>query len=980
MPSNLRARRIALAVFIGMTLVLLGAGYWYYQAEKAEIIREKYQTLAAIGELKVKQIQQWRKNFEIDAWRAAKDPYLVQATLRFLADPAGEKAREEMKQHLEGEVPYGEYTGFFLTDPDGKVLCAAGEDDCPLPATTRQSIREAILRPGPTMSDFFRSPDGIVHIDVAVAIHDEGGRTLAVMVLRSNADTELLSLLQFWPDASPSTETVLAQREGNEVVFVNKLRAGNDAPMARRFPLTHTDLPAVQAVLGRQGCFEGTDYRNERVLANLLPIPGTPWFLVSKVDGKDILVAAGYRAGVIGLVVGLLVLLSAAVVANLYRRRQEGILHDLIKSETERWASDEILRAVFDAIPVRVFWKDRHSVYLGCNVAFSRDAGLEKPGDIVGKDDDAMVWKEQAGNYRADDRAVITGGHPKLLYEETQTTSNGEKIELLTSKIPLRNAGGAIVGVLGTYVDITSRKKTEQELRENEARMRTITDCAQDAILMMDPEGKISYWNPAATRIFGYTHEEAIGRELHEFIVPPRFRTAYHTAMPGFQQSGNGAVIGRTVDMEAQCKDGKEISIQLSLSSIRIKGEWHAVGILRDTTERKAMEARLRETLDRAEAAARAKSEFLAVMSHELRTPLNGVLGFADLLSATPLAPEQKGFVKRICDSGNHLLEIVNDILDFSSIEKGKLAIDTGTVDLVALIESSCDAIRNTAAEKGLAFHCETAPGVPAQILGDMRRIRQILINLLGNAVKFTSQGSVALHVSSVTSGGREYLDFIVSDTGPGIPPETLTCLFQPFTQADSTLRRQFEGTGLGLAISQRLAEAMDGTITVDSVPGEGSTFTLRIPSGIPSPVKSGGDNGEEAGSVPAPSDGGLVLVVEDDRVSRYLAGKVLSTLGQRVEGVENGLEAVNAFVPGKFSAILMDMQMPVMDGIEATKKIREMEEGSGERVPIIALTANVMPGDRDRCLAAGMDDFLSKPFKKAELSEKLGLVTAVSR
>jgi CheY-like chemotaxis protein len=269
------------------------------------------------------------------------------------------------------------------------------------------------------------------------------------------------------------------------------------------------------------------------------------------------------------------------------------------------------------------------------------------------------------------------------------------------------------------------------------------------------------------------------------------------------------------------------------------------------------------------------------------------------------------------------------------------------------------------------------AAGVPEQIAGDERRIRQILINLLGNAVKFTSHGSVTLLVATSSAGGNPALDFSVEDTGIGIPPETIGLLFQPFAQVDSTMSRPFGGTGLGLAISQRLAEAMGGSISVVSTPGKGSTFTLRLEifpcvSSAPesAPLSQGGILPLHLPKAPAPTARGLVLVVEDDPDNSRLAGQMLLSLGYRVEFAAQGAEAVAAFTPGKFSAILMDMLMPVMDGLVATKQIRERESGS--RVPIIALTGNVVPGECGRCLAAGMDDFLSKPFKRDELAAKL--------
>jgi CheY-like chemotaxis protein len=317
----------------------------------------------------------------------------------------------------------------------------------------------------------------------------------------------------------------------------------------------------------------------------------------------------------------------------------------------------------------------------------------------------------------------------------------------------------------------------------------------------------------------------------------------------------------------------------------------------------------------------------------------------------------------------------VNDILDYSSLENGRLSIDAAPMNLQDLVESSCKMVRQAAKSKGLEFRSTVAPDVPNVIAGDARRIRQILINLLGNAVKFTRQGSVALEVAQSRIGDHLGIDFSVLDTGSGISDELRVTIFQPFTQADSTLSRPFEGTGLGLAISRRLAEAMGGTLDVESQPGMGSRFTFRLPQAsaapalVPAPslTEPSAPAGQEE---PTPALRLPVLVVEDDSSNSFLAGKMLKHLGYDVEFARDGKLAVEAFAPGKFQAILMDMQMPVMNGLEATRQIRALE--SGQRVPIIALTANVMPGDRERCLESGMDEFLTKPFKLDQLSAKL--------
>ncbi|MFZ4774390.1 MAG: PAS domain S-box protein [Terrimicrobiaceae bacterium] len=532
----------------------------------------------------------------------------------------------------------------------------------------------------------------------------------------------------------------------------------------------------------------------------------------------------------------------------------------------------------------------------------------------------------------------------------------------LSDAIPERTDDGGTLWH-GIISDITERKKAEEELQN----LRTAVEQSGTTIVITDPQGTIEYVNPIFEQSTGYSAAEALGRNPRVLKSGKQgadfYKNLWSTISSGKIWRGQ---------FHNRRKDGALYWESATISPVfNENGEIiHYIAVKEDISEVKSLEANLIEALRRAESANQAKSEFLAVMSHELRTPLNGVLGFADLLSHTPLDEEQKGYALTITNSGKHLLEVVNDILDFSSIEKGRLKLDISTVPTDELVETCCQAVRKAAADKGLEFRYEAAADMPVRITGDARRIRQLLFNLLGNAVKFTSKGSVVLRATVTETQGKAFLNFAIEDTGPGISPETLSCLFKPFTQADSSLRRPFEGTGLGLAISQRLVEAMGGMLTVDSTPGKGSTFTLKIPlepemSMIQSPAPP-------AASPATVSSGGLVLVVDDDRINTILARKFLENIGLRAEVAVNGQAALDAFAPGKYCAILMDMQMPVMNGLEATVKIREIEAATESHVPIIALTANVMPGDRERCMASGMDDFLTKPFSRDDLAAKL--------
>ncbi|MGA2482316.1 MAG: response regulator [Candidatus Acidiferrales bacterium] len=661
-----------------------------------------------------------------------------------------------------------------------------------------------------------------------------------------------------------------------------------------------------------------------------------------------------------------------------------------VQTRIEDALADErrMLRTLIDNVPDLLYVKDTDSRFVVANLPVARLMGAKTPDALLGKNDFDFYSKDLATAFYEDEQNVIRSGQPLLNREETATTPHGNLIWLLTTKVPLHDKSNQVIGIVGIGRDITLRKQAEAELRQ-----------------------------------------------------------------------------------------AKEV----------------------------------------AEVASRAKSEFLANMSHEIRTPLNGIIGMTDLTLETELTSEQRECLETVKLSADSLLTVINDILDFSKIEAGKIDLETVDFDLRDLLEATLKTLALRADEKGLELHCEVAPDVPEVMQGDPTRLRQVVVNLVGNAIKFTNQGEVVLRVHvEAEDGDDRILRFTVSDTGVGIPPEKRRVIFEPFAQADTSTTRKYGGTGLGLTISARLVEMMGGRIWYDSEMGRGTRFhftvrlgtaektvevgTIALPEDLrgvkalvvddnrtsrrvlegmlrhwgmnPTAVESGdealerlaeawnagkpfvlvltdmlmprmdgfhlveqvrqrpessaaaimmltsaGHRGDAArceklgvaayllkpirqselreaisrvlgargqeGAVPlitryslqetrGPTAFLRVLVAEDNLVNQQLAKRLLEKRGHRVVVAANGREALAAVEKENFDLVLMDVQMPEMDGLEATAAIREKEKDNGARLPVVALTAHAMKGDRERCLAAGMDGYLSKPIRSQELDKVL--------
>jgi len=561
------------------------------------------------------------------------------------------------------------------------------------------------------------------------------------------------------------------------------------------------------------------------------------------------------------------------------------------------------------------------------------------------------------------------------IYELTYIRKDGSRFGAVVSVTALRDAQGAIIGYLLIGTDNTARqqveaekKKLDQRLRDQQFYTRSLIESNIDAIMTTDPSGIITDVNKQMEALTGCTRDELIGAPFKSFFTEPeRAEAAIRLVLSEKKVTD--------YELTACARDGKRTVVSYNATTFYDRGRTlqGVFAAARDVTERKQVEAELKQAKAVAESASRTKSDFLASMSHEIRTPMNAIMGIADLLAKTPLSPQQDKYVQIFRRNGDNLLNLINDILDLSKVEASQLELEQTGFSLNDLLEKVTEMVAVRAHEKGLVLVSDIAPNVATNLVGDPTRLRQVLLNLIGNAIKFTEAGEVSLRVTADGNAAvPTALRFTITDTGVGIPEAKVNGVFERFTQADSSTTRRFGGSGLGLTISKRLVELMGGRIWVESIVGKGSVFSFALPfevwAGTPVRATVAGQTDPES---PLPAL--HILLAEDSPDNCTITVAYLADTPYRVEIAETGATACEMFAAGHYDLVLMDRQMPVMDGLTATRAIRAWEQAHDRSpTPIIALTAAALKGDREQCLAAGCTAFLTKPIKQEVLLQAI--------
>jgi len=515
-----------------------------------------------------------------------------------------------------------------------------------------------------------------------------------------------------------------------------------------------------------------------------------------------------------------------------------------------------------------------------------------------------------------------------------------------------------------------------------EETLRLIIESVQDAILVMNDEKRISFVNSSACRMFGYSADEMLKKNLHKLIAPGRYIDSFSKGFENFRDTGEGVVVGRSIEIEALRKDGKTFPVELSISSIPIDNRWHAVGIVKDFTEKKDAEKQIVIAREAAENAYRAKSEFLANAGNEIRTPLNFIIETTELMNDKGMSDEQIRYLELIRSSSKSLLALVNSILDISKLEDGTIVLKTIPFNVRDAIRNAVYIFTRRAADKNIELDYGFAENVPEYLKGDPDRLIQIIVNLTGNSIKFTDSGSVKVFVNvKKMSKNSAVLDFAVTDTGIGIPPSKLESIRNNLSLADSSIRRILGIPGLGLAMSNQLVKLMKGEFSVESKLDKGSTFSFTAEFGLHHGTEFRESEKPSTEEQDGASENDLrnpaILLVDDSPDSRFLVKAFLRKKTCLIVEAENGAEAVEKFKEKKWDVILMDIQMPIMDGYIATERIRKIEREKGlEHTPVIALTAHSKNAEIKKCLDVGCDFHLAKPVSKNALLKYIGELT----
>ena len=971
MEKRLFPNRLVLVFALAATFVLIG-GAWFYQAQEKRLERRATAELTAVARLKVDEIVRWRGEEIARARLVSEDPFFIAAATEVLGKPAP-RTRKSMLIQFQNLKAHLGYHDIILVGPDGAVHLRLGEGPARISREMLAGVAEALRRGTPVLTDLHTGvADSIPHVDVVAPLakrEGTGSKTLGALIFRVDAQTFLYAMLRTWPAPSESSETLLVRRDGNDVLFLNDLRHRKDTALKLRISLNQTDVPAVMAVLGREGLVKGRDYRGVPVLSAFKAIPDSPWFMVAKVDETEIMSRWRFEAALIlAVVLAILIALSAAV-ASFWQRKEKRHYRDLARAEAARTEAEERYRTTLLSIGDGVIATDADGrvamlnpvaeALTGRTLDEARGRPIEEVFPILNEETRAAVENPV--------RRVLREGFVVGLANHTVLVArDGSERPIADSGAPIREADGHIHGVVLVFRDQTAEREGESALRKSEERFRRIFHANPDSLCINRLEdGLYEDINEGFTAMTGYTAEEVIGKTSEDIKIwhHPADRLELIRCL-----SEKGYCKG--LETEFRCKDGSTKAASVSAAVILFQDVPHLISITHDLTEIRRAEEERREMEVRVQRAE--KMEALGMLAggvaHDLNNVLGILVGYSELLLCE-IEPESplRNHVENIMNAGERAAAIIQDLLALA--RRGVQA--KKVVNLNAIVSAwlrTPEFMKLASLHPRVRLVTDLAPDL-LHTPGSEVHLGKVLANLVFNAAEAMPDGGRL----SVTTGNRyldrpvrgyddvhpgDYVILTVSDTGGGIAPADLHRIFEPFYTRKVMGR---SGTGLGLAVVWGAVKDHDGYIDVESAEGKGTSFTVYLPvtreemeRNVPVPVSDYMGRGE------------TVLVVDDVAEQRELAAVMLTKLNYRVETAAGGEEAVRYLREKSVDLVLLDMIMdPGMDGLETYQGIVEIRPG--QKAVIVSGFAET---DRVRMAQElGAGPYVRKPY----ILERLG-------
>ncbi|MGQ8336358.1 sensor histidine kinase [Sunxiuqinia sp. A32] len=819
-------KKLLIGITILVSLIIALSGYVFFQKLTKGIQADKEIELTAIAELKIGQLVQWKSERIADIRVLSESPIFNENVEKWLENPTNKELKEHLSERL--TIPQREYNykSIFIVSTNGQVILTTDKDTTHFDKSYFEETWSSLTQTDQINSSFFYCAlENAIHYDLLAPIFDKKNEIIAILVFRVEPSTYLYPLIQSWPTPSKTSETLLIRKEKNDVLFLNELRHQKGTALNLRIDLTTKTLPAVMAAEGTVGVVTGTDYRGMQVVAYVAPVPGTDWFMVSKVDKKELYEELASKGTFILLTTILIIFLVGAGITLYYTLRQKNLYRSL-------WETEEEFKTTLYSIGDAVITTDESGKVkqinkiaeelTGWNEKEAKDHLLTTVFKIINENTREIVENPV-------DKVLKNGSIVGLANHTLLISRNGKETPIADSAAPIRNNDGKIIGVVLVFRDQSEEKRHFDEMKSSRDFANNIIETLHEGLLVLDANLKIVSANQTFYSSFGFQQGEVVGkdffsigeeacnqkelRELLENILPQ------NTKFDDFEITCHFETIGtRVLNMNARriyANDKKTKNILLAIN---------------DITEKQKLIEELIVAKEKAEENNNLKTAFLANMSHEIRTPLNGILGFSNLILDENLkAADKKRFISIIEDSGQRLLSIVNDILDISLIQSNQIKIKPQQFEIKSFLDETFTFYKTLKQEQlsTIEFICLfDSENQQLMINTDKNRVFQILKNLLDNAFKFTYSGFI--HFGAIQSDHE--IKFYVKDSGKGIPNNQLEMIFEKFQQIDSAKGKQADGTGLGLAIAKGLVDQLGGKIWVETEINKGAEFYFSIP------------------------------------------------------------------------------------------------------------------------------------------------------